>query len=73
MEWEFHKMSINLYLPDRLRYSIAKGKDLFEVNGRTIGECLDDVVRLIPGMKQALYYDNAISGLFLIFYKGFTA
>ena len=51
-------MSIKVYLPDRLRYSIAKGKGLFKVNSRTIGGCLDDVIRLIPGTKQALYCDT---------------
>ncbi|MFH1122438.1 MAG: hypothetical protein V1758_02145, partial [Pseudomonadota bacterium] len=50
-------MSIKLYLPDRLRFTIGKGKDLFEVDGKTVGECLDDLVRLHPSMKKALFYE----------------
>ena len=50
-------MSIKLYLPDILRYSIARGKGLFEVCGGTVSECLDDIANLFPGIKQVLFYD----------------
>ncbi len=50
-------MSIKLYLPDRLVY-LAKGKALFEVNGTTVGECLDALVSLIPVMRKTLFYDT---------------
>ena len=50
-------MSIKLYLSGRLT-SLAKGKDLLNVNGTTVAECLDDLVRLVPTMKQALFYES---------------
>jgi molybdopterin converting factor small subunit len=48
------QMSIKLFLPTSLSY-LAKGKDLFEVNGRTVGECLNELVSLVPVMKEALF------------------
>ena len=51
-------MSIKLYLPDRLRFSIAKGRHLLEVNGKTVGECLDELVNLIPGINESRFYDT---------------
>ena len=38
--------------------SLAKGKDLLNVNGTTVAECLDDLVRIIPLMKKALSYES---------------
>lgn len=48
-------MSIRLRLSSRLSY-LAKGKDLLDVNGKTVADCLDDLVRLFPAMKRALFY-----------------
>ncbi len=50
-------MSIKLFLPASLSY-LAKGEDLFEVNGKTVGECLDQLVSLVPVMKKVLFYDS---------------
>jgi molybdopterin converting factor small subunit len=50
-------MSIKLFLVDRLS-NLAKGKDMFEVNGKTLGECLNHLVSLAPAMKQALFYGS---------------
>jgi molybdopterin converting factor small subunit len=47
-------MSIKLFLPPSLNY-LAKGKVLFEVNGETVGECLNHLVNLFPVMKEALF------------------
>ena len=49
-------MSIKLFLPKSLSH-LSKGKDLFEVNGRTVGECLNQLVGLVPAMKEALFYE----------------
>ncbi len=50
-------MSVKLFLPASLSY-LAKGKDLFEVDGKTVGECLDQLVSLVPVMKNVLFYDS---------------
>jgi molybdopterin converting factor small subunit len=50
-------MSIKLYVQGGLS-AITKGKYLFEVNGKTVGECLNHLVSLIPKMKEALFYET---------------
>jgi molybdopterin converting factor small subunit len=50
-------MSIKLFLPASLSY-LAKGEDLFEVNGKTVGECLNELVGLVPVMKETLFYES---------------
>jgi molybdopterin converting factor small subunit len=50
-------MSINLYLPSRFYY-LWEGKGVIEVMGKTVGQCLDDLVRIIPLMKKALSYKS---------------
>jgi len=34
----------------------TKGKRLFEVEGKTVGECLNHLVSLVPKMEEALFY-----------------
>ncbi|MFH0728626.1 MAG: MoaD/ThiS family protein [Pseudomonadota bacterium] len=48
-------MGIKLWLPSRL-YGIAKRKLVYEVKGKTVGECVDHLVRVIPEIKKALFY-----------------
>ena len=50
-------MSIKLYVRGGLSI-IAKGKLLFEVDGKTVGECLNHLVSLVPGMKEVLFYET---------------
>lgn len=50
-------MSIKLILSSNLTY-LAKGKVMFEVNGKTVGECLNHLVSLIPVMKKTLFYES---------------
>ena len=50
-------MSIKLHLPNRLSRT-TKGKFLFEVNGNTVGECLNHLVGIIPKMNKALFYET---------------
>ncbi len=52
-------MSIKLFLPKGLSY-LAKGKDLFEVNGKTVGECLNQLVSFVPLMKEALFLGDRL-------------
>jgi len=48
-------MSIKLYLPSRFYY-LWEGKEVIDVAGKTVAECVDDLARLIPLMKKALSY-----------------
>jgi hypothetical protein len=40
-------MSIKLHLPSRFYY-LYEGRDVLEVTGKTVAECLDDLIRIIP-------------------------
>ncbi len=50
-------MSVKLFLPSGLIY-LTKGKELFELNGKTVGECLNQLVSIAPIMKGALFYES---------------
>jgi len=50
-------MSVKVYLPSRFYY-LWEGKGIIEVMGKTVAECLDDLVRIIPLMKKALSYKS---------------
>ncbi len=50
-------MGIKLFLPASLNY-LVDGRDLFEVNGGTVGECLNQLVSIAPVMKEALFYES---------------
>ncbi len=56
-------MNIKIHLPDSL-YAITKDKRFYEVNGKTVGECLNHLVYLAPVLKKALFYDtgNSLEG-----------
>jgi hypothetical protein len=43
-------MSVKLYVPRSL--GITKGKDMFEVDGEKVGECLSRLVTLITRIKE---------------------
>ena len=57
-------MSVKLYLTGNLRNLTKGSKDLFEVKGNTVGECLHDLISLAPTVKRSLFdsendlYDN---------------
>ncbi len=53
-------MSTTLWLSKNLS-RIAKGMEGFEVDGETVGECLDDLIRIVPGMKDTLFYQSALN------------
>lgn len=50
-------MSIKVHLPNRFYY-LWQGKGVLDVTGKTVAECLDDVVRIIPLMKKVLSYKS---------------
>ncbi len=53
-------MSIKLHLPESLA-AITKGKLLYDVKGSTVGECLNNLIGLVPKIKQALFYETGKS------------
>ncbi len=50
-------MSIKLFLPASLS-NLANGKDWFELNGKTVGECLNQLVGLVPTPKNVLFIES---------------
>jgi len=50
-------MSIKVKLPRSLS-GITKGKDLSEVDGETVGECLGRLVSLFPRIEKELFYSG---------------
>jgi len=47
-------MSVKVKIPPPLR-QLAGGKDVADVVGQTVGECLDNLEVQFPGIKQRLY------------------
>jgi molybdopterin converting factor small subunit len=50
-------MSKLLYLSRNLT-SYTKGTDAFEVDGETVGECLDDFVNTVPQIKNEFFLSS---------------
>ena len=53
-------MSIKLFLSANLS-RVAKGTEGFEVDGETVGECVDELVSLVPAMRNALFYESRLN------------
>ncbi len=53
-------MSITLFLSKNLS-RIADGTEGFEVDGQTVGDCVNDLVSMIPAMRNALFYESQLS------------
>lgn len=34
---------------------LAKGTEGFEVDGETVGECIDDLVSIVPALRETIY------------------
>ena len=47
-------MSVRLKLPPILQ-EFSGGVETLEVNGRTVGECLEELEEQFPGMKESLF------------------
>lgn len=50
-------MSVKIYVEGGLT-AMIKGKNYLEVNGSTVGECLNHLVTLIPKLKEALFFEK---------------
>ena len=53
-------MSIKLFLSTNLS-RIAKGTQGFEIDGETVGECVNELIGLVPALKNALFYESQLS------------
>ena len=53
-------MSIKLVLSTNLS-RIAKGTEGFEVDGETVGECVNELISLLPAMRNALFYESRLN------------
>lgn len=47
-------MSIKVYI-HRTHRQFTDGLDIVEVEGNSVGNCLDDLIRRFPGMANALF------------------
>ena len=50
-------MSIKISIPSYMR-SFTNNMKVVEVNGSTVGECLNHLVKQFPGMKKQLFSKN---------------
>ncbi|MFQ6121847.1 MAG: MoaD/ThiS family protein [Dehalococcoidales bacterium] len=50
-------MSININISPFLS-PYADGRQIIEVNGSTVGQCLDHLVKQFPGVEQRLFDNN---------------
>jgi len=50
-------MSVKLLVEGGLT-AMTRGKNIIEVDGRTVGECLNHLVTLIPKLKEALFFEK---------------
>ncbi len=53
-------MSITLWLSANMS-RVAKGTEGFEVDGETVGECVNELVSLVPAMRNALFYESRLN------------
>lgn len=47
-------MSVNIHMHATHR-RFTEGREVVAVEGRTVGECLDHLVRMYPGMEKAIF------------------
>lgn len=50
-------MSITVYL-HKTHYQYADGAETVDVDGRTIHECLDNLVEIHPGLKKVVFTEK---------------
>ena len=53
-------MSITLWLSANLS-RVAKGTEGFEVDGETVGDCVNEVISVVPAMRNAIFYDSRLN------------
>ena len=51
-------MSIKISVPSYL-LPYTNNMEVVEVNGSTVGECLDQMIKQLPGMEQMLFTQNS--------------
>ena len=56
-------MSIKVDIPSSLQH-LTNDVEVAEVNGSTVGECLEDLVKQFPDMKQYLFDKNGKLDMF---------
>ena len=50
-------MSIKINIPSNLQY-FTNNMELVEVNGSTVGECLNNLTKQFPGIEKMLFTKN---------------
>ena len=50
-------MSITIYL-HKTHYQYADGAEIVNVDGKTVQECLDNLVEIHPGLKKVVFTEN---------------
>ena len=50
-------MSVRVKIPSYFQ-RFTGGLDVAEVNGSTVGECLNNLVKQFPSLQQVLFYEN---------------
>ena len=53
-------MSITLWLSANLS-RLAKGTEGFEVDGETVGECIDDLISIVPAIRDTIFLGSQLS------------
>jgi molybdopterin converting factor small subunit len=53
-------MSITIFLSTNLS-RVAKGTEAFEVDGATVDECINELISLVPAMRNALFYESRLN------------
>jgi len=53
-------MSKTLWLSKNLSH-VAKGTEGFEVDGETVGECVNELISLVPAIRSAIFYDSRLN------------
>lgn len=53
-------MSIKLNIPHKLS-NVTKGKKSFDVNGKTVYQCLDQLLGFVPKLKEFLFFEKGDS------------
>jgi molybdopterin converting factor small subunit len=53
-------MSVILWLSANLK-RLAKGKEGFEVDGETTGECINDLISVVPAIRDTIFLGSRLS------------
>jgi molybdopterin converting factor small subunit len=65
-------MGVNIHIhPDM--YYLADGREVIEVTGNTVGECLTMLISLYPGLGELIFYKDGQLQTFLEIYVNRTA